>query len=691
MTRKLRVARPLLDFVEFKGGYDTESRSWNVKPGRLRESQNYEIAINNQGYVDIEGYERFDGRPSPSDAVYSIFDVNITGSFSVGDTITQLVTGATARVLAVVTTETPDYLVISRVTGSFNDSDDLQVSAVTEGTPLNIPVQSAGSTPLLNAQYLLLTANDTRTDISAVPGSGPVRGIHILDDIWYAFRDNAGATASVLFKSSATGWTVVPLGFELVFDSGGTYEVLDGDVITGATSGSTATVTRVVMESGSWSGGDAVGRFIFASQSAAFVAEDLNVGANLDVATIAGDSTAIALLAGGRYEMVSENFGGPAGTRRIYGCDKKNRGFEFDGTVFVPINAEMPVDTPAHVIVHKNHLFFAFGGSAQHSGIGTPYIFSPIFGAAELATGDTITAFMAEPGSETSATLSIFNRNKVHMLYGTSAADWNLVTFRNELGAFEYTVQQFGQTMYLDDRGVTTMRTVLDYGNFQQATVSRHIQTFINLKKTLAVASCIARDKNQYRIFFSDNSGLYITTEGRRVVGLMPIAFRDAVNVIASLEDNSGNEILMFGGDNGFVCQLDRGTSFDGGNIEAFFRTHYDFSGDIRIIKRYLGVTIEAEGTGYAEFNLTTEIGYNSLDISQQTTQLQSLGFRATIWDEFTWDQFTWDGVTLAPVNLKLEGSGENISLVIRKDSAYFSPISLTGAILRYTNRRQLR
>jgi hypothetical protein len=688
---RLRLPEPKLDYVPFKGGYDTESRSWNVTPGRLRESQNYEIAINNQGYVDIQGYEIFDGQPKPSEQLYSIIDVTITGEFSVGDTITQLTSGATAIVLKVVTSGTPDFLVITKITGTFDATNDLQVSASTEGTASSLARTSGAATAVENAEYLNLAADEFRSDISAITGSGAVRGIFMLDDIWYGFRDNAGVTACLLFKSSASGWTSVPLGRELSFTSGGTYIIAEGDVITGETSTETATITRVVLESGSFAGGDAVGRLIFASQSGAFQAETIKVGANLNVATIAADSDAITLLPGGRFEMVRENFGGLAGDLRIYGVDTKNRGFEFDGAVFVPIATGMTIDTPDHVIVHKNHLFFSFVGSAQHSGIGTPYIFSPIFGAGELATGDVITGFMTEPGSEGNATLGIYNRNTIHMLYGTSAADWNLVRFRNELGAFPHTIQQFGQTMYLDDRGLTTFRTVLAYGNFQQSTVSRHIQSFINEKKTLAISSTIARDKNQYRLFFSDNTGLYVTTEGTKVVGLMPILFPDSVNTVASLEENDGKEIIMFGSSDGKVYELDKGTSFDGDNIEAVMRLHYHFSGTVRYIKRYLGVTIEGQGTAYAEFNLTTETGYNTTDLSQQTTQTTVLGFSTTIWDQFNWDQFTWDGTTLGPANLKLEGSGENISLVIRKDSDQFAPVSLTGAMLRYTIRRQLR
>tara|TARA_R110000803_G_scaffold5230_7_gene17360 strand:+ start:45 stop:878 length:834 start_codon:yes stop_codon:yes gene_type:complete len=277
------------------------------------------------------------------------------------------------------------------------------------------------------------------------------------------------------------------------------------------------------------------------------------------------------------------------------------------------------------------------------------------------------------------------------MLYGTSALDWNLVTFREELGAFDYSIQQFGQTMYLDDRGLTNFRTVQAHGNFQQATVSRHIQRFINAKRTIVSASCIARDKNQYRIFFSDKTGLYVTTEGDKIVGLMPILFTDSVNVVASLEDSTGVEVIMFGSSNGKVYQLDKGTSFDGEPIEAFIKTFYHFSKSIRHLKKYLGVTLETSGDGYAEFNFSTELGYNSSNTSQPTVQNEVLLLSTLFWDDFVWDSFVWDGVALTPSNLKLEGSAENISLIIRKNSDYFTPMNVTGAMIRYVFRRQLR
>ena len=271
------------------------------------------------------------------------------------------------------------------------------------------------------------------------------------------------------------------------------------------------------------------------------------------------------------------------------------------------------------------------------------------------------------------------------MLYGTSAADWNLVKFRDEVGAFPYTIQQFGQTIFLDDRGIKRLNTVQAFGNFQHDTISRTIQSFINQKKTIVNASCIARDKNQYRLFFSDKSGLYITTEGRRIVGLMPVSFTDAVEVCASVEDSTGVEQIMFGSTDGKVYQLDKGTSFDGDAINAYFKTHFTYSRELEYLKRYLSCTIEVAGDGYAEFDFTYELQYSQVNTPQPGSETKTQDFSATIWDQFTWDAAFWDGQTLSPTSMKLTGSAENISLIVRKNSDYFLPLTHSGRIYGIT------
>lgn len=683
------IPNAVLDRIPFRGGLDLVTPPWDVEPGKCRDAQNYEIGIEG-GYDYISGYERYDGQTKPSDAQYGILDVTITGSIEVDDTITGATSGATAVVLSVITTETPNYLVVSKISGTFQ-SETLNVSGSPEGTITGPPVLNGASTTLLNAQYTNLAADEYRSDITAVTGSGSILGVWVLSDIVYAVRNNAGGTAAAIYKSSGAGWTLVALGRELSFTSGGTYEIEEGDTITGATSSATAEITRVILESGTWAGGDAAGRLIFASQTGTFQSENLDVGGNSNVATIAADSSAITLLPGGRYETVKHNFGGLAGADRIYGCDGVNRGFEFDGTVFAPIDTGMTTDTPKHVAAHKNHLFFSFEGSAQHSGIGTPYIFSPVYGAGELAVGDTITGFQTESGAQATAALGIYSRNSTHILYGTSASDWNLVKYREKVGAIEYTIQQIDSTIFLDDRGIRRLNASDAYGNFSHATLTNKLKTWVNTRRDAATASCILRDKNQYRLFYSDGYCLCATLDGDNVLGFMPLLFDDHATCVISEEDTSGDEVIYFGSDNGFVYQMEKGTSFDGGAIDTFLLIHYYHGSRPRITKTYKGCTLEIRGNGYNSLNFSYELGYGTTELPQPTPVATSISLSSVYWDSFTWDNFTWDGRTLEPTQVDVEGTAENISLIIRGSSDYNAPIKISGAIIRNIIRRNLR
>jgi hypothetical protein len=87
------------------------------------------------------------------------------------------------------------------------------------------------------------------------------------------------------------------------FTSGGTYQIVAGNTITGATSHATGVVQAVTLTSGSWAGGNAAGTIRFRNQTGTFQSENLDVGTNLNVATIAGAATQIQAkdISGGGY------------------------------------------------------------------------------------------------------------------------------------------------------------------------------------------------------------------------------------------------------------------------------------------------------------------------------------------------------------------------------------------------------
>lgn len=691
MSRKpVRMPAQDTKFFAFNGGLDLVTPPVEMPNGALRSASNMEIGING-GYTRIGGYERYSGKAKPSAAIYAILTCTITGAVALGDVLTDNAGTSFGTVIALPTGQA----VLTLLTGTFS-TGNIKVGATVVGTCVGEQQIAAAATPALNASYRNLAADVYRALIAVVPGSGSILGVHQYNGSVYALRNNAGATAAVMHVKSAAGWTAVALGREVSFTSGGVYEVLAGDTITGATSGATATITKVILSSGSWVAGTAAGRLFFATQTGTFQAENLDVGANLNVASIAGNSTAITLLPSGRYEFDNWNFGGGTGTKKMYGCDGVNKGFEFDGTTFVQISTGMTTDAPVHLKAHKNQLFFSFAGSAQHSGIGTPYVWSAVSGAAELACGDTIAGFLGLAGTESSAALGIYTRNRTLVLYGNSAADWNLVPYSEEAGALPYTIQFVGQGVTLDDQGITLLTTTQNYGNFQNAVASDKITPYLNDLINTAQASCIVRRKNQYRLFFSGGDALYcafsVNKKGVLVVaGMTPISLPNPVLCISSAEGASGQEEIYFGSSDGHVYQMDVGTSFDGAAIAWHAELAFNHFGGPRQLKTFRKGVTEVTGSGYCEFNFAYSLAYGSTEFDAATTQALTSVLSSTNWDAFTWDQFFWDGRTLLPSEADITGTAENIALMFSGSSDQFEPFTLNSAIVHYTQRRGMR
>jgi len=680
--RELPSVPVRMDYFALKGGLNLTTPPLTMPPGYAISVLNFECDING-GYARTTGYERYDGQASPSMALFDTIPCSTIGTWAQGDPVTGANSGATAVYIA----QTDAGIIVTKTAGTF------EAETLNGGGGVATGAQYAGGAPTsaLEATFKNLAADQYRADILEVPGSGGILGVVRYKNVTYAFRNNLAGLAAELYKSSAAGWVAVPLGRELPFTSGGTYEIAEGDTITGATSGATAVVTRVAAETGSWAAGDAVGSLIFASQTGTFVAENIDVGANLNVATIAANSATITLAPNGRYEFDIHNFGGAANTTRVYGASGVHRGFEFDGTVFVPINTGVPVDTPSFVVAHSEQLFFAFGASSQHSAPGAPYVFSAVFGASEIAVGDTITGYMVQPGDVTTSALLISTRNRAFVLYGNDSADWNLVVLQPDAGAIAYTMQHLSGSLALDDRGVTYIGTSQNYGNFAHNTISNLIQPFVRAQRTLAISSCRIREKNQYRLFFSDKQGLHITMNGNKLVGMMPVGYAHVVSVIHSTEDTGGDEVVFFGSDNGFVYQMEKGTSHDGEPIVYTLTLAYNNQKSPQLNKRWRKLVLEVSGQSYGEMTVGYQLGYNSASLSQPQSVTTDTGFAAAFWDSFIWDEFFWDGQTLIPKEFALEGTAENIAIAITGNSDEFGPFTITGALLHFTPRTRIR
>lgn len=98
MAYPKQAERVQIDYFPLEGGENLVDAAINIAKGQLRFSANYEPA-DTRGYRRIDGYERFDGRPAPSEA--TILAIPFADG-SEEPTIGQLVFGAASQSRGVV-------------------------------------------------------------------------------------------------------------------------------------------------------------------------------------------------------------------------------------------------------------------------------------------------------------------------------------------------------------------------------------------------------------------------------------------------------------------------------------------------------------------------------------------------------------------------------------------------------------
>jgi len=675
--KKLPNTKVTAEYTKFIGGLDQEAAAMTFPPGSIFVSTNYVSTVDG-GYRRIDGYERYSGQPSPSDATYTSFGVTFSATVSVGDTCTGSISGSTGVVTYVDTTS----MQLTKLSADFQ-LEAFTVGGISKGT---ITVLALGaSTVLADATALAAAADTYRSDIDKpVASVAAIRGLGILKGILYCFTDNVGATAGEIYKATAAGWTSVAL-LDVISFTTGVGTISEGDTITQLVSGATALVNRVVLESGAWEA-DAAGRLIITPIAGTFDAtHDLQVGV-VTQATASSLVTAITILPGGRYEFEEYNFGGDVDTTRLYGCDGVNSGFEFDGTIYVPIATGLADDTPLHVATHKLQLFFSFRSSSFNSSVGTPYEWSAVTGASEIAIGDTITGFKDLAGES----LGIFGRNHTKQLNGNNIDDFVLDNVSNSIGALHYSIQQMENTFAFDDRGI--VRTVASdaYGNFQQAVLSRKVQTLINNMRKVFIASTIYRASDQYRAYGTDGSGLCMTRVGDHY-DFTFFNYPDFVSCITFGEDPTGAPVVFFGTSTGMVMQADKGSSFDGTAIEAFITFPFNNSESPTTLKTYRKATLEMSSENYTEIKVSTELSYGSANLPSNDLLDQIVIGPGGVWDIDFWESFFYDQDTIASPSFRVNGTGINMSLTIYSKSDIDLGHKFDGLIVHYTPRRLQR
>lgn len=551
------------------------------------------------------------------------------------------------------------------------------IGIVDEGSPVTISVGSAALTTANHSDNLGIGG---RADGASLWFPGQIAEVRV----WNVARSPAQIIEYDTRRLKGTEEGLVAYWPMSIVEG----EFQEGQTVTGGSSGATAVIKRVVLESGDFSTQDAQGRLIFESVTSGPFQDGEDLGTTTANAIADGADAEITLPPGGRYDFRNHNFFGSADLERMYGCNGVGHGFEFDGEVFVPIHTGMTEDKPTRVEVHRNHLFFAFaGGSLQHSSLGNPYQWQVLTGAGEIGIGEEITDLLAS----VSGVLAVFGRNKVAVLYGDDAETWVLKTLADDAGAVAWTAQAIGSPIYLDSRGLRSLETTEKFGDFQIGTITQLVEPIFRTMRGRAVAGGLrVRQKDQYRLFWADGRGL-TAYFGRAPVEILPFDLGLSIACLASGKDGDGEEILLLGDEDGWVYQLDAGTSFDGDPVPAYLRLPFNHVGTPAQRKRYTKASLEMDGGPDISLGMTAEFSYANPDLPPAQEQSFQVRGSGGFWEEMNWDQFYWSSPVEGMAEAHIDGIGRNISIAVISNATYENPHTLHGLILHFSYRGVVR
>ncbi len=377
-----------------------------------------------------------------------------------------------------------------------------------------------------------------------------------------------------------------------------------------------------------------------------------------------------------------------------------------------------------HVAFFANAAFYSKGNTLYFTAPLTIDDFSAANGAGVINVAQEITGLAVFREQ-----LIIFTASTVKRLTGSSAADFDVSSITDRIGCINGdTIQEVGgDIMYLSPDGIRLLSATDRIGDFgldiASDPISKDATKF--LASTSNYCSILFKEKAQYRVF------AYIESEQKQAAkgliatkfvaqGASGISWSTTAGIKAHIADSiySGRqEVSVFANEDGYVYDLDIGSSFDGDPIEAIYESPYMSISDPQIRKTFYKLTIYAEPSGNMDLSLNTKFDFGSATnrsvIQPPTQQVSSTGEFVSIFGasnavfgerdpsdptivNTSWADYdaqktygSFGGELDSKYNLNLVGSGKTIAMRIA-DNSTNPTFTLDAVLLEYAqNDRQ--
>ena len=674
-------------YVPLRGGLTLSTSPLDVYPGALKDSLNYHEDTRG-GYTRIDGYERYDGKASPSENTYyfarfdswdtHVTDILINTTITVDSTIEM-------RVVALDTTTEADTLI-----AVVCSVDATTIPADLDTTPLDWDGTSslvsmtlrAATTDTLDDAYLQASWDYTRGLISEIPGTETPAGCLQINDSVVAFRTDT--TTPKVYYSTATGWTEGTIGRVAEVTGYTADSILPGETIAGATfrvaavcewydSTGTSDVTKAWL----------VLIPLTAATAPSTGASTASGGASFTIASVINP-----VVAWGSYiEYELHNFLVDPEDKAAWFCDGTNLAMCYSDTYHCVLPISANYNTVAGTLatsigVLDDQLMYATGGgSFVISEPGNPFNFGGLYGAAEVGVGALITDMEASDGEH----MMVYSSRDAKKLTGTDSSNFTFKTSGGNTGAEARSVRKLDDLYSFSTRGVNQLSRTEAIGGYLGGSVSVHVAESLIGMASKHLCSTTIPGKEQIRWYFSDNRFLTMTrlqTENGPRFSYSFCTYPDRpVRSVSTTVWTTGVERTFFTSDDGYVYESDKGTNFDGATLYSFIELHANHLGDPGADKAFKRVFWEAKSNEDAVLTLGFTLNYG--EKSFETASIQAFGGQY-VYDEGLYDVARYDSSTRTRSRALLKGRGFAITFSVDHTSQFTKSFNLTGYTIHY-------
>jgi hypothetical protein len=363
--------------------------------------------------------------------------------------------------------------------------------------------------------------------------------------------------------------------------------------------------------------------------------------------------------------------------------------------VYIPIRTQITIDAPTTIAAVNGQLALSYFGAVVFSAVGNPHDFrTTSLGFADIHEfGDTITGMSPIVGG----VLAVACRDSFWQVsVDSQTGNYKAELISPDIGAIHYGLMNLGSLYSFDDKGIIRIVPSYVFGGFEHDTISRAIQPVIDRFREKIVATAVYKSKNQVRFYANDGTGIImtmtsgVTQTGAATTGHDFSQFTYPINISYawSGEDASGRDIVLLGDEDGYVYVANTGSSFDGEPIQAYIRTAFNNVKSPSAIKRFRKIEVELSTVGYSYIRFNPDFSYADPSIATHLLKYEELQGAGGYWDEAIWNEFYYDGKIVSQPEIRIQGSGTNIGLVVFSNSAIDLGHNLSGIVLHYTPRK---